>query len=68
VRYYHLLPLSYANFANPTSIGAKAFAWNDRNGDRLFQLVEEGSLLRLFGGPYSSLSDRVGPTQTESMQ
>jgi hypothetical protein len=54
-RYYHLLPASYANYANPTSLGGGVFLWNDPNHDGAFQGGEEGTLLRVFGGPYSSV-------------
>src|SRR5439155_5876509 len=54
-RYYHLLPASYADFANPNALGGALYQWNDRNQDGTFQRGEEGTLLRVFGGPYSSV-------------
>ncbi len=54
-RYYHALPASYANYANPTSLGGRVYIWSDANHDGLFQRGEEGTLLRTFGGPYSSV-------------
>jgi len=54
-RYYHVLPASYANYANPTSLGGSVFQWNDLNHDGLFQKGEEGPLLRVFGGPFTSV-------------
>jgi hypothetical protein len=54
-RYYHVLPASYANFSNPTALGGQVFAWKDSNGDNLFQKAEAGTLLRVFGGPYSAV-------------
>jgi hypothetical protein len=58
-RYYHLLPASYADFANPNAIGGAVFRWNDRNQDGIFQAGEEGTLLRVFGGPYSSVDPNL---------
>jgi len=54
-RYHHVLPASYANYANPTSLGGRVFLWNDLNHDGIFQPGEEKTLLRVLGGPYSSV-------------
>ncbi len=54
-RYYHDLPASYANYANFTSLGGEVYLWNDLNHDGLFQRGEEGTLVRRFGGPWSSV-------------
>ena len=64
-RYYHILPASYANFSNPTSLGGQVFLWNDSNHDGLFQPGEEGTLLRVFGGPYSSVDPQLKRPFTE---
>ena len=58
-RYYHILPASYANYANPTALGGRLFRWNDRNNDGVFQPGEEGTLLRIFGGPYSAVDPNL---------
>jgi hypothetical protein len=58
-RIYHLLPASYADFANPNGLGGALYRWNDKNGDRAFQPGEEGTLLRVFGGPYSSVDPNL---------
>jgi len=58
-RYYHLLPASYADFANPTALGGALYRWNDRDQDGAFQKGEEGTLLRVFGGPYSSVDPNL---------
>ena len=54
-RYYHLLAASYADFANPNALGGALHRWNDQNHDGAFQRGEEGTVLRVFGGPYSSV-------------
>ncbi|HVN80232.1 MAG TPA: carboxypeptidase-like regulatory domain-containing protein [Terriglobia bacterium] len=58
-RYYHLLPASDAIYANPNSVGGSVFVWQDRNHDGFFQAGEEGQLLRVFGGPYSSIDSQL---------
>jgi hypothetical protein len=54
-RYYHMLPARYLTFANPNSLGGSVHSWNDSNHDGLYEPGEEGQLLRVFGGPYSSV-------------
>jgi hypothetical protein len=58
-RLYHLLPASYADFANPNALGGALYRWNDQNQDGAFQRGEEGTLLRVFGGPYSSVDPNL---------
>lgn len=58
-RYYHLLPAFYLTYANPNSVGGRVFNWSDNNQDGLFQMGEEGGLLRVFGGPYSSVDPHL---------
>jgi hypothetical protein len=50
------LAARYLDFANPNSLSGLVFAWNDNNGDGVFQPNELGPLLRRFGGAYSSVS------------
>jgi hypothetical protein len=64
-RYYHVLPASYANYANPTSLGGRVFLWNDLNHDGSFQPGEEKTLLRVFGGPYSSVDANLRRPYTD---
>jgi hypothetical protein len=66
-RYYHLLPSSYANFANPTSLAGEVFLWNDRNHDGLFQAGEEATLVRVFGGPYSAVDPHLKRPYTDEL-
>ncbi len=58
-RYYHLLPASYADFANPNALSGALYRWNDRDQDGVFQRGEEGTLLRVFGGHYSSVDPNI---------
>ncbi len=58
-RYYHLLPASYGDFANPNALGGALYRWVDRNQDASFQRGEEGALLRVFGGPYSTVDPNL---------
>jgi len=64
-RYYHLLPTSYADYANPTSLSGQVFLWDDRNQDRLFQAGEEGTLIRRFGGLYSAVDPNLKRPYTD---
>jgi hypothetical protein len=64
-RYYHALPASYANYANPTSLGGRVFLWDDLNHDGIFRAGEETSLLRVFGGPYSSVDANLRRPYTD---
>src|SRR5262249_1924165 len=58
-RYQHILPASFADFANPNGLGGSLYRWNDRNADGVFQQGEEGTLLRVFGGPFSSVDPHL---------
>lgn len=53
-----LAPLAgrYLDYANPLSLGGAEYRWTDRNGDGWFEPGEQGALLMLFGGPYSSIA------------
>ncbi len=64
-RYYHLLPASYADYANPTSLSGQVFRWEDRNQDQSFQAGEEGTLIRNFGGLYSSVDANLARPYTD---
>jgi hypothetical protein len=67
-RYYHILPASYADFANPTALGGRLYRWNDANLDGTFQPGEEGTLLRVFGGPYSSVDPALKRPFTDEFE
>jgi hypothetical protein len=58
-RYYHILPAAYADYANPTALGGSLYRWNDKNHDGVFQPGEEGILLRVFGGPYTTVDSNL---------
>ena len=66
-RYYHILPASYANYANPTALGGRLFRWNDKNDDGVFQPGEEGMLLRVFGGPHSAVDPNLKRPFTDEL-
>lgn len=67
-RYYHVLPASYADYANPTALGGRLYQWNDINHDGLFQPGEEGTLLRVFGGPYSMVDPNLKRPFTDEFE
>jgi hypothetical protein len=64
-RTYHLLPASYADYANPTGLSGKVFRWNDSNHDLKYQAGEEGILLRTFGSAYSSVDPNLERPYTD---
>ena len=54
-RYGHLLQGRYLDFGNAVALGGQVLQWRDTNGDRQVQPPEIGPLLRVFGGPYSTV-------------
>jgi len=66
-RYHHLLPAHYADYANPNSLGAEILEWRDANHDGVYQSGEEGALLRVLGGPYSSIDRQLRRPHTNEM-
>jgi hypothetical protein len=64
-RYFNMLPASYAGFANPGGLSGRVFTWADRNQDGHFKPGEEGTLLRVFGGPFSSVDRKLRRPYTD---
>ncbi len=58
-RYGHLLQGRYLDFGNAAALGGQVFQWQDANGDRQVQPPEIGRLLRVFGGPFSSVDKNL---------
>ncbi len=54
--YFHGLPANYLDFQNPNSLSSRVFSWNDLNQDRAFQAQEQGQLLRVLGGEFTSIN------------
>jgi hypothetical protein len=67
-RYYHILPAAYADYANPNALGGRLYRWNDKNKDGVFQPGEEGTLLRVFGGPYSAVDPDLKRPYTDEYE
>jgi hypothetical protein len=44
------------DFGNVAALGGQVFQWHDTNHDGLVQPAEIGTLLRVFGGPYSAVA------------
>jgi len=64
-RYYHILPAAYGNYANPTALGGRLYQRDDSKHDGIFQPGEEGTLLAVFGGPYSSVDPNLKRPYTD---
>ena len=58
-RYPFPLSMRYLSYANPTSLGGQVFSWSDKNQNGFFEVGEEGPLLHVFGGPYSSVDPQL---------
>jgi hypothetical protein len=50
--------------ANPEGVGARIYAWNDANGDRLFQPGENTQVLKVYGGPYTRMDPNLQNPRT----
>jgi hypothetical protein len=59
-RRYAPLAGHYLDFGDPHALSGAEYQWRDLNGDGTFEAGEQGSLLRRFGGQYSSISPSVG--------
>jgi len=58
-RYYFTLPLNYLSYGNPDAPGRLVYAWNDENGDLIYQEDERGALLRREGPFYSAIDPNI---------
>ena len=58
-RYGHLFQGRYLDLGNATALGGQVFQWQDANGDRQVQPPEIVRLLRVFGGPYSTVDENL---------
>ena len=58
-RYGNLLYGRDLDFGNGAALGGQVFQWRDTNNDQTPQPVEIGPLLRVFGGPYSGVSQNL---------
>ena len=47
--YAHRLPLDYLAYGDPAAASGLVYRWVDRNGDRLFESAERGSLVAAVG-------------------
>ncbi len=66
-RYYHSLPLSWLAYGNPDAPGGLAYAWTDRNGDRLFEDGEAGALVRREGPFYAAIDPAIKRPRTDEL-
>ena len=66
-RYYFGLPLSYLTYGNPDAPGGLAYSWQDKNGDRLFEDGETGTLLRREGPFYAGIDPSLKRPHTDEL-
>jgi hypothetical protein len=66
-RYYHQLLANYLDFQNPQALSGNVFLWNDKNGNRQFQQGEQGRLLKVFGGQYSTIDPNLKAPFTDEV-
>ncbi|HZE73001.1 MAG TPA: carboxypeptidase regulatory-like domain-containing protein [Pyrinomonadaceae bacterium] len=58
-RYGHSLQGRYLDFGNAFALGGQVLQWQDANDDRQAQPSEIDRLLRVFGGPYSTVAQNL---------
>jgi carboxypeptidase family protein len=66
-RYGDLLSGRDFDFGNEAALGGQVFQWHDANSDRMVQPFEIGPLLRVFGGPYSSVDKNLRRPLTDEI-
>ena len=66
-RYGHVLQGRYLDFGDPAALGGQVFKWRDANRDSQAQTNEIGPLLRVFGGPHSTLAPGISRPYTDEI-
>ena len=66
-RYYYTLSTGTPNSVNPNFTSGETYAWNDRNGDLVFQPGETGAFLGRFGGLITSFDPGVRRPRTDEL-
>jgi len=66
-RYYYTLSTGTPNSVNPNFTSGETYAWNDRNGDLVFQAGEAGAFQGRFGGLITSFDPDVRRTRTDEL-
>ncbi len=66
-RYGQLLQGRYLDYGNPSALGGQVFSWTDTNGNGVAQPSELGTLLRVFGGPYSAIDPHLARPYTDEI-
>jgi hypothetical protein len=63
-RYYHAVSTGFIGSPNNNGLGARGHVWND-NGDRIFQVGEQGALLYQFGGSTNTVDPDLKQPYTD---
>jgi hypothetical protein len=66
-RYYYVIGTGTPNTVNPNFTFSETYAWNDVNGDLLFQANERGALLGRAGGLITSFDPDVRRPYTDEL-
>lgn len=66
-RYYHTISTAIPNAVNPNGLAWEIRVWNDLNGDRKYQLGEEGALRSVGGGVRTSLDPNLKQPYTDEL-
>ncbi|HSL20646.1 MAG TPA: carboxypeptidase regulatory-like domain-containing protein [Vicinamibacterales bacterium] len=64
-RFYFNPGVSYTDDTNPLQETTATFGWNDRNGDKLFQINELGNFVSLAGGARNSMAPGIKNAHTD---
>jgi hypothetical protein len=66
-RYHHQISADMIGVPNPLGLAGKGYNWIDRNGDRAFEVGEEGDLLFTFGGNTNTVDPDLKRPRTDEV-
>ena len=64
-RYYHAASTGFVAGPNQNNLGGTTYNWIDRNGDRAFQVGEEGAKISSFGGSNTTVDSDLKQPYTD---
>jgi hypothetical protein len=66
-RYHHQISADMIGVPNPLGLAGEGYAWTDLNGDRNYQVGEEGDLLFAFGGNLNTVDPDLKRPRTDEI-
>src|SRR6185295_6104642 len=66
-RYYHAASTGFVSGPNQNNLGGSVYNWVDRNGDRVFQVGEEGTKVSSFGGSITTVDPDLKQPYTDEV-